>query len=95
MQQCIPLGTRIFSKNLPDSFQMANAHLFAQGCALQYFPKKIKANYTQAYLADYRQKLNFIFLENAYALLLLPRPSSTHSIRCTSNLNLPLQKPYR
>ena len=37
---------------------MANGHLFAQGCALQYFPKKTKATYTSTYLADYRQTLN-------------------------------------
>ena len=37
---------------------MANGHYLAQGCALQYFPKKTKAVYTVAYLADCRQKIN-------------------------------------
>ena len=38
--------------------QMANGHYLAQGCALQYFPKKTKAVYTAAYLSDCRQKIN-------------------------------------
>ena len=37
---------------------MANGHCLAQGRALQYFPKKTKAVYTAAYLADCRQKIN-------------------------------------
>ena len=37
---------------------MANGHCPAQGRALQYFPKKTKATYTSAYLADCRQKIN-------------------------------------
>ena len=37
---------------------MTNGHYPAQGCALQYFPKKTKAVYTAAYLADCRQKIN-------------------------------------
>ena len=67
---------------------MANGHYLAQGCALQYFPKKMKTVYTSAHLADCRQKIN----TRPRKCLGFTSPALRFFYElggCTSKLNLP------